>query len=524
MSLLIKRAATALMSGAVLLASFPGATFAATTVTDDFSRPAPATQLVQLTGLTVTSVEGIAHILGGPDPLQPYNGVIAQVTVTAGTPVCALYATESSVRSMPCPMSAMVRQYTINVYERTTVLDRNRRAMNYSDISVGDTVNVYGYLDQTTATINPIILRDTTKPETAMNVQLEQLQVLAVNTDSTGVMRIFATRNTGPCYQYVTAGRLSYPCPEGAVPAPNVRSSLGIGTEGRGYTIIVPTSASVMDVNRRPLARSEVMIGDTINVYGTMKSRGSGEVTAIILRDLSRPGSVGSLIISGVASSTFVKGTEANLSFSVSGSRSTPYSWSISGAPKGMSLVTAGVINCLVAPCPQPDTSVATIAGTPTSEGRYQTMISVRDSSGRTASMPLTISVIGSKGDDPVDSDVLISVDTDKDTYASDETVKITITAENDTRRTKTLTFGGCQASYDLLPGFSLRSIMLCAAVMSEVKLKPGQEKEWTFEHQLNGHQLPAQNFPMKLNVVGYVHAGEGDYSATKTITVNAIR
>jgi hypothetical protein len=534
MSPFSKKASAALISSAVLLASLPGAVFGQTSS----GLPAPGSkEFVQIPNLTVQAIDYVATIQGGPGTGFVNDGLQAVLTVSPTVGTCTRFANETSASPLACSKIA-VQQYSVQVTGRTTIMDRARKAMPLGDIEVGDRVNVFGLMDVSSGQIDARIVRDLDKPASAATVQLEDLQVIGVS-DASGQFVITASRTSGPCYEYVGAGRLAFPCPEGTQPAENVRGPLGsradelrFWDDSRVYEITVPASAKVIDANRQPLNRKEIAIGDTINVYGTMKSRKASQVTAQVVRDMTRLASAGGFVIkgTGVSSPIISVGEYASMSFAVGGTSSVaPYTWSIGtkrllypplgatrGLPPGMQLTTAGVINCLVAPCPEADTSNASITGTPTAAGRYIVTLQVTDASGRTAYLPLLITVAEKGSTSP--KGIEVSVKTDKRTYRASDTMKVSVTATNETKQDKTISFtSSCQASYDVLPGFSLRAVQLCALGMTSVTIEAGEKKTWVFEHDIDAHLAADVATTQRFEVVGHV---EGVGSSSTFVSV----
>ncbi len=539
MSPFSKKASAALISSAVLLASLPGAVFGQTTG----SIPAEITsqgkkEYVQIPNLTVNRVDHLATIQGGPDGSFAPSGLQAILTVSPTVGTCTRFATETSAAPLACSR-IMVPEYQVRVMYNTKIMDRARKALALGEIEVGDRINVFGLMDVASGQIDARVVRDLDKPAAGMTVQLEDLQVIGVS-DASGQFVITASRTAGPCYEYVGGGRLAFPCPEGTQPLETVRSSLRgeqasalrFYDDSRVYQITVPASAKVVDANRQPLNRKEIAIGDTINVYGTMKSRKAAEVTAQVVRDMTRLASEGGFVIksTGVSSPILTVGKAASMSFGVGGTSSVaPYTWAIAknrviypplgatrGLPPGMELVTAGVINCITTPCPQADTSSASISGTPTMAGRYVATLQVTDAKGRSAYLPLLITVSETQGNDT--DGIEVSVKTDRRTYRSSDTMKITVTATNETKEAKTIVFpNSCQASYDVLPGFSLRSVQLCMMALTSVTIDAGGKKSWTFEHDIDAHASADVATAQRFEVVGHV---EGVGSASTYVSV----
>jgi|GEM_PF-6762570 len=519
MTSIIKRITAAGFGLALVAGLLPVTAGAATPNVAD--KPAPPATLVQLDSLVVDSVEGIAHVLGGPGTPVPYSGIVARVTASKPSS-CKSYDVSS-----PCPQM-LARPYAISVLTSTAVLDRDRRQIVWSDIAPGDRVNVYGRLRVETGEMEAIVLRDVTRPESIQMVQLEQLRVVSYAETVSGY-QMLASYGTGPCYAFPAGRKLSMPCPAGSQPADNVRLP-EMTAPLRLYAIAVPRSATVLDANRKPIKAGTVRVGDMVNVYGQLTSKAEGRVTASIVRVIAR-GAAEQLSIDASAPGKLTVGTDARIELAARGGVA-PYAWEIAAPPlvsslqarskwqlpQALKLVTASTIYCLVAPCPQPDTSVAAIAGVPSEAGSYAVTVRVTDAAGRTVQRVIDIQV----GPSAADRDLKVAVSTDKDSYGADETMKVTVSATNVSRSTRTLRFGSsCQASYDVIPGFSLRAVSLCAQGETSVRLRGGETRTWSFEHVFANHQVTDQPYPMRLRVVGHV---EGYGSSTREIAVNAFR
>ena len=518
----------ALLTGAVLAPSFPAAraeepltpNAAASTILDRGKA-----DIIQLSGLRVESVNRYRYQPG--TELADTSLPVAVVTAVSENPACVRFETEASVRSLPC-LAIATRQYQIRVTSGTRLLDRVRKAIAIEDVAVGDTVNVFGYADRNTGLIDARILRDTDQPAVARFVQLNDLRVIGVLQTDRGV-EFDAVRTMDHCYLFQASQRLSAPCPPGMMPADNVRSaqeaaasSLGIPRYLGVHHVVVPGDAVILDVSRRPLAAKAIQVGATVNVAGTMRGAGS-DLIADVVRVTSAD-SARSLVLTASPPSLELRvGQEAESVITASGGSGT-YAWTASGLPDGLSLQAGGVtcaetpcmqpiIYCITSPCPMAPDLVVRIVGAPTSAGTFAATVTAKDGAGRVGQLTLPITVLDAIEDEAIE----VRVETDRSSYDADDTVGIDVTATNITRRTQTRELGGCQASYDVLPGFSLRSVQLCAAVVTELRLRPGETETWHFEHDLSAHARPEDADRREFTVVGYV---EGVGQASTRITV----
>jgi hypothetical protein len=476
---------------------------------------------VQLSGLTVDALAYPAQV--GPSA----NGLQAVISATAPSPRCIMYNSGASTLAFPCMTDMLQRQYQINVYGSTTLLDLNRKKIVLGDIKVGDTINAYGTIPptgNTGTTMNALIVRDLSVPMTKTFVQLENLNILAMSYSAeTGEMRIDAARPETGCWKFSTnSSRLSYPCPMGMEPADNVRASLESAASAMGirnmgyYHIVVPKTAQVLGVNRRPLDRSKVVAGDKINVYGILT--GQGTVTALILRDLTSKTFFSELsikVISGGAQLT--QNAEAKIVFGAAGGTA-PYTWSATGVPDGMTFEgnLGGVVNCIVAPCPQPVNDQARLIGAPTKPGTYAFSVDVKDANGngRYISVPLTVATGTSQT-----QGLLVTVKTDSPTYVPGAKVGIDVTVSNSSKKAQTIQFkNGCQADYQVLPNYRLWDSQVCTDALTSITIPGLGSKTYHFDYNLAELSTFKTTYPMTLTIVGRV-IGVGEDS-TK-ITVN---
>lgn len=190
-----------------------------------------------------------------------------------------------------------------------------------------------------------------------------------------------------------------------------------------------------------------------------------------------------------------------------------PYRWNVEGLPDGMRVKEPAPVQCFAAPCPQATGPVLRVSGAPAMPGSYDVRVTVTDAFGASSylQIPYTVRPHGN---------LAVSVATDKDAYRMDETMRISVQLENRGGKTETARFTtGCQADYDVLPGFSLRAVQLCMQSLTQVTLRPFEEKTYRFEHAIASHPLPRMALPFQLEVVGRV---PGVAEARKTVTVTA--
>lgn len=459
--------------------------------------------LTQVSGMTVTA---IAMPLQGENLIAGRVRYVIEATKESG--ICP----EPAPGMVACLAATRLDTYRINVLSSTQVLDRNRRTLQGMP-EIGDRINAYGRLSADLA-MDAQIVRDTDKPLSTTPVQLEDLRVISITQGKDGV-QLETVRGAGPCWQYGATSRLSTPCPAGSQPAPTVRKAAGSDAAlSTFYSITVPRGATVLRADRRAMSVDEIKVDHRINAYGIFVARGI--LKASVVRDLSVTGQANPLSISiPRGSARLVRGTEAAIDLAVSGGTQ-PYTWTATNLPAGMSLVTQGTIACLVAPCPQPTGDTARIVGTPTKVRAYDTVVVARDAAGRSVRVTIPFTVVRPTAADSQQR-LAVSVATDKDAYGPTDVMKIDVTLKNAGTQAVTKTFTtGCQADYDVLPGFSLRTVQLCMLSLTSVTLQPGETKTYSFEHDLAGHALPRIALPATFTVVGRVtDVGEASKKVT---------
>lgn len=489
-----------LLAGAVVFSGIPAVFAQDTAKPVSFAPVSGATTATQLAGLMVTKID---------TPNANSGSAISYVlTATREESVCP----PPQPGMVSCLAVSRLVEYQIVVTSNTQVLNKNR-GMLVGSIEVGDRINAYGALDKTSMRMDAQIVRDLDKPFSTQPVQLDGLRVVNIAQGKDGI-QIDAVRGTGPCWNYQGTSRLSYPCPAGTEPAPNVRAAaeeanIGVSTF---YSIAVPRTATVMDKNRKTISASSISTGDLINVYGTLVTRGMLQAT--IVRDLSLPSANTKLSIKVPSGSAQLEvGEKETITFAVSGGTA-PYTWSVEGFPDGMYLVEESIVACFRAPCPQPATDIAKVTGTPTMPGTFDGRVTVRDASGAASVLRIPFTVT-------TDSELAVSVKTNRKSYRLDQDMRVSITVKNMGDKAETLQFtNSCQADYDVNPGFSLRAVQLCMQSLTNLTLKPGASKTYTFDHDIDAHALTKQALPYDVEVVGRVQ-GVGEAKTKVTLTAS---
>jgi hypothetical protein len=454
----------------------------------------------------------ITNITDAPD-----GGAEQILSVTTQSQICP----PAQPGMVTCLAMGMVtRPYDIRISSATQVLQKNRKPWT-GGFEVGDHINAYGSLDAEARVMDARIVRNLDKPYSVLPQQISNLRVLSVTQGKDG-LQVEAVSNTGPCMYSagiaitVENSKMMYPCPAGMQPLPYVREDGAKSAMwAQVYQIAVPMRAQVLGANRKPLDRATLASGDVMNVYGTQVTRTI--IQAQILRVTSRSQEVRKelqmKVLSGSADQQV--GVEGAIVFQAIGGQA-PYAWSVVGLPGGMELQSQGTIYCIKAPCPQPDTSVAKITGVPLRAGTYKMTLTATDATGGAVYITVPITVRTTTPTSPLK----VSVATERATYRPDGVIGIDITIENPTRYDQTVTFNnGCQADYDVVPGFSLRSIQTCTLALGTLTLAPFEKTVYHFEHDLSAHPLPKMALPFDVTVIGRIQ-NVGEAQTTVRIAI----
>ncbi|OGZ93787.1 MAG: hypothetical protein A2633_04900 [Candidatus Sungbacteria bacterium RIFCSPHIGHO2_01_FULL_47_32] len=208
--------------------------------------------------------------------------------------------------SFPCPMPLSIL-YQIKVDSDTRLLLRNRQKATLADFAVGDRINVYGFMDRASNAVTAVLVRNIDKPATKKFIQLNNVQVASLP-DSTSLPTSFVVIQNGisPCFDYgeMGVGGKIFPCPLGLemremkmnISAPNSAGVLNTATAmsayypaARKYSITVTPDTKIIGSNRQPLTLKDISVGDTLNIYGSQSASDSTSISALIIRDLSKP-------------------------------------------------------------------------------------------------------------------------------------------------------------------------------------------------------------------------------------------
>jgi hypothetical protein len=228
---------------------------------------------------------------------------------------CQKYATleSNTATTIACPTQA---SFSINVDIDTILLLRTRVRTQLNTFAVGDRVNVYGFMDRGTQTVDALIVRDLDKPVVKQVIQLNDMQVVSVSSQTAPATLTVISTPVSPCLDYTAGAKgLPYPCPLGVGMGVRAYGSSGVsdviiqpqasvaypGTVvapmpsrpaimplQRQYMVEVTANTVLYDRNRGLIRLAAVEVGDRINAYGTLRND-SATLDAQIVRDLSKP-------------------------------------------------------------------------------------------------------------------------------------------------------------------------------------------------------------------------------------------
>ena len=200
--------------------------------------------IVQLNNLTITAIA----------PLSSVQGVTVISAQSPGIACLKYFDYRASAGfAYPCPASQV---YQLRVQSNTILLLRNRLPATINDFSIGDHINVYGFLDPGGASVQALIMRDLDKPINSVKY-FHQINNLEVQT-APGPNRPAVFTASGPSF---------------AEPH---------------YQITVNGQTAVLYRDRRVMPLGEIAVGDRVNVYGLYDSV-ARSFAAVVLRDMSRP-------------------------------------------------------------------------------------------------------------------------------------------------------------------------------------------------------------------------------------------
>ena len=120
--------------------------------------------------------------------------------------------------AIPCPVPPSVR-YQIRVDSDTLLLFRSRQRAKISDFEVGNRINVYGWMDRDTNSIDALIVRNLDNPSVKQFIQLNNVEVIQAPSSSVPPSTLVVIeRHRFPCFDYGESGTgngAPFPCPLG---------------------------------------------------------------------------------------------------------------------------------------------------------------------------------------------------------------------------------------------------------------------------------------------------------------------
>ena len=242
---------------------------------------------------------------------------------------------ESRGASFPCPMPLGAERsnsgapqliapqiaYTVKTGSQTIFLLRDRSRASFSDFGVNDRINIYGFYDVDTNTVEALILRNLSKPKERKFIQLNNLDIVSISSSTTPATITAVQNFSHPCYDYGSEGNTSArptacPMPLKATGVDEMRFPANIY---RKYVIEIKNSTTLLDRSKNPIGFSQIALGERINVYG-LYDEDTQVIEALILRDLSKPAqreNISGTIIQVNADGSFVLRTDSGEEFTV---------------------------------------------------------------------------------------------------------------------------------------------------------------------------------------------------------------
>ncbi len=429
--------------------------------------------------------------------IQSISGETVSATQDFGVR-CEKFSAPNAARGQtyPCPASPTFL-YQIKVDTDTRLLLRNRQRATLADFAVGDRINVYGFMDRTTQSMDALIMRNLDKPVVRQFIQLNSIDVSSPLSSSQPPATFVVTQKIiSPCLDFGQSGvgrGMAFPCPMGIEMRSSVSPTNGSATSmlypmPRSYTIEVTEKTYVFQKDRIPMALNMIEVGDSLNIYGLQKGN-SGSIEALIIRDLSKPTSKGtaSLRLSvsdqSIVCITTPCGVIYNAKAELYGANGSVVA---SGSTQNGSIVLEnlrpGTYTLLVtAPGYEPYKESKTL-----SSGIETLAVSLHKTS---------------------EGALSYSVQTDKSTYDASEKIVITMVAKNNLDQEQTLQFNsGCQVSYSV-ENFDSSSVTPCTMALTSVTIAPHAEKTWTMVHIPELYRLHEGTYKLVGRVIGYGEA-----------------
>lgn len=248
---------------------------------------------------------------------------------------CIKFDSPASSRgvSFPCPMPMGAQNqsqfapssirpdfiYTIKVSPQTILLLRDRTRASFSDFEVNNRINVYGFYDSGTNTLDSLIIRNISKPSEKRFIQLNNLEIINISSSSLPATITAQQSFSYPCFEYGMMGSgpaRSMPCPLGMSKVTDSRFPAGLYRE---YSIEISASTTLLDRNRNRIDFGKISNGDKINVYG-LYDESTQKIEGLIVRDLSNPAEkaeISGTIVSVGGDGSFVVRTDSGEEFTI---------------------------------------------------------------------------------------------------------------------------------------------------------------------------------------------------------------
>lgn len=196
------------------------------------------------------------------------------------------------------PYPFRYQPYRIEIDASTQLILRDRTVATLASFSSGDQINVFGYYN-TDGSIQAYLVRDLSKPAQDEFLQLNNVELISVSTNTTPTTLVVAQIQNYPCYGFGINGttKQSIACPMGISAATNGSALQNLSVPAalmpswqslKKYVIVMDAQTILLDSNRTKLSLTDLQVGDQMNIYGNTTDNGQ-TLHADIVRDLSLP-------------------------------------------------------------------------------------------------------------------------------------------------------------------------------------------------------------------------------------------
>jgi hypothetical protein len=350
-------------------------------------------QIVQLNNLTLQNTPGTGS-----------SGML-YASYSSGMTCTQFYSAQSSAgQPIACPVIAQNVLYQISVDPATVLLLSNRGRASLSDFSVGDRLNVYGFIDSGTNYMQALIVRDLDKPAFQSQQYFTQFNnVIAVTAPGAPVPQVPGgitasfdiTFAPVPCALY--SGPAGYRLPTICPYVPMTTAGVPNGFMLTKHTVNVLTGQTViLNKYRQTASLGMIQAGDVLNVFGRYNPQ-IGSIDALIIRDLSSNGLIYNgppLNISGISGPTSLQpGQQGTWTVQTAGPIPGNLSYSVVWGDEVYFTNGAGI-----AASPNGVSQSATFTHVYTTAGVYRPVFTVAGGNGATAQSSLSVNVGSSFG------------------------------------------------------------------------------------------------------------------------------